>query len=383
MLKPIYRADHCGSFVRPASLRDARLAFRRGSIGRNELTNIEDRHILSVLNLQRQIGLPVVSDGEFRRDFWLSAVSEEFFDGMINEGVDTVKHPFLRDAAIADADVLVPPRPVVVNKLARKGRITASEIAFLRTTARGPFKVTLPSPVTLAPTAFKMGVTEAAYSDWHSLFRDYTKLIAAEVKDMIEDGVSYVQLDAPHYARYLVPDRQKSLTEFGVELEEEFAISLAAENECLAAATAPHVTTAVHICLGTFILGAQGPMGGAGEYESELLGRLIGGLDADVFLIEFSRRTGGAEALKNIPKNKRVCLGVLNTRDPEIESVDFVMRRVDAATKYLPVENISLSPNCGFSGGAARTWVDEECQKRKLAVVVEAATRIWGSAVQH
>jgi 5-methyltetrahydropteroyltriglutamate--homocysteine methyltransferase len=137
------------------------------------------------------------------------------------------------------------------------------------------------------------------------------------------------------------------------------------------------VTTAVHICLGTFILGPQGPLGGAGEYDQSLVGHLVGALDADVFLIEYSERTGSLEALRGVPKDKVISLGILNTRDPRVETPDEIKYRVDAAAKYVPMENLSICPNCGFSGAAADTWVTEDIEKRKLAVLVETADRIW------
>ena len=133
----------------------------------------------------------------------------------------------------------------------------------------------------------------------------------------------------------------------------------------------------MHICLGTFILGPQGPLGGAGEYDASLVGHLINSLDADVFLIEYSERTGNLDVLRGLPKNKIISLGIINTRDPRVETPDEVMRRVDAAAKYIPIDNLSICPNCGFSGAAAETWVTEDIEKRKLAVLVETADRIW------
>lgn len=376
--KPIFRADHGGSLIRPQALRDARLDFRRGRISLQVLEEIENASIIDALRMQWDVGLPVFTDGEFRRDFWLSAVSEDYFSGLSNEGIDLVKHPFLDGQKIDNSDVLVPPNPIATGKLARKKRITGTETAFLRRCSPGPFKVTLPSPVTLAPTAFRPGVSDRVYATWHELFDAYTDLVAQEVRDMVQDGVSYVQLDAPHYARYLLPNRQDSIRKFGVDFEQELEVSIRAENRCIAA-TGVNAIAAVHICLGTFILGAQGPLGGAGVYHPEILGRLIGSMNADVFLIEYSERTGDMSALRYVPKDKHICLGILNTRDPVVESVDYLQRRVEAAAKYFDLENLSISPNCGFSGGAAKTWIDEDTQKRKLEKVVEAASRIWGS----
>jgi methionine synthase II (cobalamin-independent) len=377
MAKAIHRADHCGSLVRPDKLRVARLDFRRGRIDAQQLAEIEDECILSAVQLQRDVGLGIYSDGEFRRDFWLSAVSDEFFDGMENEGIDYVRHPYLKGKDIQDSDYYVPPNPVVKGKLALKKRITAKEIEFLKRHAPGPFKVTIPSPVTLSRSSYRPGISDRAYPTWQDLFDDYSGLIAQEIGAMVEDGVTYVQLDAPHYTRFIIPNRQKQLLDLGINLERELEMAIAAEDRCLQAAKRPNVTTAVHICLGTFILGPQGPLGGAGEYDESLVGHLIESLDADVFLIEYSERTGSLDALRRVPGNKMISLGVLNTRDPNVETADEIKRRVEAVARYVPMENLSICPNCGFSGAAVETWVTEDIQKRKLAVLVETADRIW------
>ncbi len=380
MSKRIYRADHCGSLVRPAKLRAARVDHLHRRISDVQLRAIEDECITSALKLQQDAGLKIFSDGEFRRDFWLSAVSDEFFDGMQNEGIDYTRHPYLKGKEVAERESFVPPNPVVKGKLARKKRITFKEIEFLKAHAPGAFKMTIPSPVTLSRSSYQPGISDRIYPTWESLFLEYAGLIAAEVAEIVNDGVSYVQLDAPHYTRFIMPNRQKMLTDIGVDLERELALSITAENMCLRAAKRvnPDVTTAVHICLGTFILGPQGPLGGAGEYDETLVAKLIGALEADVFLIEYSERTGSLAALRNVPKEKIISLGILNTRDPRVEMPDDIKYRVDAAAKYIPLDNLSICPNCGFSGAAIETWVTEDIEKRKLAVLVETAMQIWG-----
>lgn len=380
MSKTIYRADHCGSLVRPQKLRAARVDHLHGRVNDAALRKIEDECITSALKLQQDAGLTIFSDGEFRRDFWLSAVSDEFFDGMHNEGIDFTRHPYLKGKDIPEQEAYVPPNPIVQGKLARKKRITRNETEFLKAHAPGAFKMTIPSPVTLSRTSYRKGVTDRFYPTWEELFHDYAGLVAAEVTDMVRDGVSYVQLDAPHYTRLVIPNRQKQLTDIGVNIESELALAIAAENTCLRAAKRanPDVTTAVHICLGTFILGPQGPLGGAGEYDASLVARLIDALEADVFLIEYSERTGNLETLRGLPKNKIISLGILNTRDPKVETPDDIKYRVDAAAKYVPLENLSICPNCGFSGAAVETWVTEDIEKRKFEVLVETAEQIWG-----
>jgi 5-methyltetrahydropteroyltriglutamate--homocysteine methyltransferase len=376
--RTVYRADHCGSLVRPRKLRVARVDHLHGRIGDTALREIEDECVAFALALQRDAGLRIFSDGEFRRDFWLSAVSDEFFDGMQNEGIDFTRHPYLKGKEIAEQEAYVPPNPIVKGKLARKKRITRNEIDYLKAHAPGAFKMTIPSPVTLSRSSYRKGVSDLIYPTWDDLFLDYARLVAAEIADIVNDGVTYVQLDAPHYTRFVMPNRQKQLTDIGVDIARELELAITAENTCLRAAKRPDVTTAVHICLGTFILGPQGPLGGAGEYDESLVAKLIGALDADVFLIEYSERIGSLAALRNVPKDKIISLGILNTRDPRIETPDEIKYRVDAAAQYIPLENLSICPNCGFSGAAVETWVTEDIEKRKLAVLVETAAQIWG-----
>jgi 5-methyltetrahydropteroyltriglutamate--homocysteine methyltransferase len=374
----IYRADHCGSLIRPDHLKKARADFVHGRLNRAQLEAIEDEAILNVLELQRECGIGIYSDGEFRRGSWLAALSDEFFEGMRNEGIDYARHPYLKDKQIADPEVEVPPNPVAVAKLRLKKRITRGEIEFLKQHAPGPFKITIPSPVTLSRSAFRPGVSDRVYPAWKDLFDDFTALLAAEVKAIVEDGVTYVQLDAPHYTRFIMPERRHLLTELGIDPRQELADIIEAENKCLRAAKRAGVTVAVHICLGTFILGVQGALGGAGSFDESIVRQLLGELEADLFLIEYTQRSGGLDTLRAVPKGKAISLGILNIRDPRIETRDEILRQVDAASKYVPVENLSLCPNCGFSGSAADAFVTEDIEKRKLAVLVEAARHVWG-----
>jgi 5-methyltetrahydropteroyltriglutamate--homocysteine methyltransferase len=378
MARKVYRADHCGSLLRPDSLKKARADFVHGRISRQQLDDAESKAILAVLDLQKQVGLDVYSDGEFRRGFWLSALSDEFFEGFENEGIDYIRYPFLKGKEVADAELLVPPNPIVKGKLALKKRITGRETEFLKEHAPGPFKITIPSPITLSRASYKKGVSERAYPTWKEFFDDYARLTEQEIRAIAADGVPYIQIDAPHYTRFMIPERRNQLTDLGVDLEEEFNNVVAAENRCLRAARGNGATVALHICLGTFILGPQGPMGGAGSYDESIVGRLISELDADVFLVEYSERTGSLETLRAVPKNKVISLGIVNIRDPRVETADEIKRKLDTAAKYVPMENLSLCPNCGFSGGAIDAFVSEDIEKRKLTVMAEVAHQVWG-----
>ena len=377
-MRKIYRADHCGSLIRPASVKKARADFVHGRLRSEQLEAIEDEAILQVLALQREVGIDIYSDGEFRRGSWLAAISEEFIEGMRNEGIDYARHPYLKGKKIDDPEVEVPPNPVAFAKLRLRKRITGQEVQFLKRYAPGPFKITIPSPVTLSRSAYRQGVSDRVYPTWKDLFDDFTALLAAEIKAIVDDGVSYVQLDAPHYTRFIMPERRQQLIDQGIEPSQELAAVIDAENKCLRAAKRDGVTVAVHICLGTFILGVQGPLGGAGSFDEAIVRQLLGELEADLFLIEYTQRSGGLQTLRAVPKGKVVSLGILNIRDPRIETRDEIMRQIDGASKYVPIENLSLCPNCGFSGSAADAFVTEDIEKRKLAVLVETARHVWG-----
>jgi 5-methyltetrahydropteroyltriglutamate--homocysteine methyltransferase len=380
MTKRIFRADHCGSLIRPDKLRRARLDRLHGRIGEAELTAIEDAAIVDVLKMQRDAGLEIYSDGEFRRAFWLSAISDEFFHGFEDRGIDYVRFPFLRDQKITDREEFVPQYPVVVDKLKVKGRITGEEIKFLKKHSPGTFKITVPSPVTLAPTQHRPGISDRAYPTWQDFFDDFTRLMADEVKAIVDDGVSYVQIDAPGYSRFIVPERLKEqVRDKGLNPKKELDAVLAAENRLLRAAQRDGVTVAVHICLGTYILGPQGPLGGAGSaYEAPTVGKIIDNLEADAFLIEYSERSGALDSLRDVPKHKTISLGLINIRDPKVETVDDLMRKLDVASKFVPMEKLSICPNCGFSGAGADAWIGADIQRRKLDVLVETARRAWG-----
>ena len=380
MAKHVVRADHCGSFIRPDKLRRARIDRLHGRIDDAELMTIEDEAILDALKMQRDAGIEIYSDGEFRRAFWNSAISDKFFHGFEDRGIDYERFPFLRGKNIADREEFVPQMPVVVDRLRTKSRITGQEIAFLKKNSPGPFKMTVPSPVMLVPSQYRAGVSERAYPTWRDFFGHFTQLMADEVKSIAADGVSYIQIDAPGYSKFIVPERLKAqVVDLGLDPRKELDDLLSAENALLRAAKRDGVTVAVHICLGTYILGPQGPLGGAGStYEAPTIGRIVDNLEADTFLIEYSERSGALDSLRDVPRHKIISLGLINIRDPQVETVDSLRRKLDAAAKYIPLQNLSICPNCGFSGAGADAWIDEGTQCRKLDVMVETARRVWG-----
>jgi 5-methyltetrahydropteroyltriglutamate--homocysteine methyltransferase len=378
-LRTVYRADHPGSFIRPAALRQARIDRAHGRITQEALRRFEDQAILDVLALQREVGLDVASDGEFRRKFFMTGPYAAL------EGVEDVSTPdFDRFPRLRDVDPEVLPevtRPsaVVVGPLRLKHRITGDEVAFLKQHAGGPFKITLPSPITLATHGawFKPGVTDAFYPSLEAVWEALVGLLAGEVRALVEDGVPYIQVDAPGYTRFMVAEQRAQMS----DPQAEFDRIVSMENALLDQARGSGVTTAVHICLGTFFLGDPGPLGNQPpvQYDPEWTGKLFSALDADVFQVEYTGRArqGALQALRDVPKGKVVALGVINIRDPQLESQDVILRVVDEAARYFPLDSLALISNCGFAGNNAGAFMSEDQQRRKLELLVDTARKVW------
>jgi len=377
--RPVYRADHPGSFIRPAALRKARVDHAHGHIGDEALREIEDQAILDVIALQREVGLDIYTDGEFRRKFFMTGPYAAL-DGLEDSGrPDYARYPRLRDVDPELLPEVTRPDVVVVGQLRLKRRITGDEVAFLKQHAPAPFKVTLPSPITLWTHGawFKPGVTDHFYPSAEAVQQAVVELLAGEVRAMVEDGVPYIQIDAPGYTRFMVPERRAQLQ----NPQREFDEIVAQENALLSQAKGAGVTSAVHICLGTFFLGDPTPLGGEPpvEYDPEWTGKLFGALDADVFQVEYTGRAkqGALRALSDVPKGKVVALGMINIRDPELESQDELLRKIEEATKYIPLEDLALITNCGFAGNNAGAFMSEEQQRRKLELLVDTVHRVW------
>lgn len=370
--------DHCGSFIRPGYLRQARIDRAAGRISDAELRAAEDRAILAVLELQRQVGLAFPSDGEFRRKYWMIALQESL-DGVEDMGPDFNRFPRLREKDLKANPDWAHPGPVVVGKVRQTRSLTAHEVAFMQEHAGGPFKITIPSPVTITRAWYRPGVSDRFYPTWDDLFWELVDITRREVADVVTKGVRYIQLDAPGYTRFMVAERREQMVSEGLDPERELQAVIDAENACLRAAKREGVTAAVHICLGTFIGGAPGPTGGLMvNYDPDVMGRLLNELEADTFLIEYTERAGSLESLKLAPKDKTIVLGMLNVRDPQLEDADAVIAKIEEATKYVPLANLALSPNCGFSGAAVDAFMDEEMQRRKLELMRQIAARVWG-----
>jgi 5-methyltetrahydropteroyltriglutamate--homocysteine methyltransferase len=367
---PTYRADHVGSFLRPVDLLQA----RKVGAPPDQLRALEDRHIARVLEKQRELGLTIFTDGEFRRSNFMS----DFTDAV--EGFD------LRDAVTRHwsdektgspqtATAVSSVTGIVTSKLTQRQSLTGRELPFLQQSAPGPIKMTLPSATQFPAISFKYGVTDSAYRDPFALLEEITRIMEGDLRTMSESGISYLQIDAPRYSYFLDPKWCNWMaTELRVDINAMLTASIRADNACFAAARRPGVTLAIHLCRGN----NRSHWYADGGYEA-IAERLFHELAVDRFLLEYDdERSGSFEPLKYVPKGKVVVLGLVSTKRAALERKQDLLRRVDEASKVIPLEQLALSPQCGFASTMEGNLLKESDQWAKLKLVVETAREVWG-----
>ena len=366
-MKPMYRADQVGSLLRPPELLRARAEHAEGRPGAEALREVEDRAILEALELQRDVGIDVYTDGEYRRASWLSDMADAV-EGFAPGGFA------LRQRSESGRAVGSGPLAVVA-RLRQRRRMTAHEVPFLRDHAPGPFKITMPSPTNFAYVCYQPGLTDRFYASSGELLRDLVGIVRREIEAVVAEGAAYVQLDAPRYTMHLDPEVRGQLADYGIDLERAVEESIAADNACLEGLAREDLTVAMHLCRGN---AAGGGWFASGDYEP-LAERLFGSLAVERLLLEYdSDRSGGFEPLRFVPRGRTVVLGLISTKTARLESPDELLRRVEEASAYVPIENLAISPQCGFASVAAGNPLSRDDMRRKLELVVEVARRLWG-----
>jgi 5-methyltetrahydropteroyltriglutamate--homocysteine methyltransferase len=364
-----YRADHVGSFLRPAELLSARL---RGAKP-EELNAIEDRHIQSVLEKQSELGLDVQTDGEFRRSNFMS----DFTDAVDGFDLgDAVARKWDESGNKNEATLPVSSVTGIVNaRLKQRQALTGRELPYLKQHASGLIKMTLPSATQFPAISFKYGVTDSVYADPYALLEDITAIMTHDLEELAMSGVSYLQIDAPRYSYFLDPKWCEWMnTELRVDTDAMLTASLAADNACFAAAAQPGVTLAIHLCRGN----NRSHWYAQGGYDA-IAERLFNELAVDRFLLEYDdERSGSFAPLRFVPKDKMVVLGLVSTKVARLESKQDLIRRIDEAVKIIPLDQLALSPQCGFASTMDGNHLTEADQWAKLKLVVETAREVWG-----
>ena len=363
---PAYRADHIGSLLRSTDLLAARAEFAKSAIALDQLRETEDRAIRDVLKRQRDVGLDIFSDGELRRGSWLTDMADAV-EGFVPDRVvlDWKGPGGGEEASSAKA---------VGGKLRQQRKLTEHEVPILQRECPGPFKVTLPAPSNFIISSYKPGLTDRFYPTRAALLQDLSTIVREELRWLAQQGAAYIQFDAPFYSHYLDPAHREQMLLDGRDPDRELADCIAADNASLEAFARGGITTALHICRGN----SRSRWFTEGGYDL-IAEKLFNSLNVDRFLLEYdSDRAGTFEALRRMPRGKQVVLGLITTKEPRLESKDELRRRIDAAAKIVPIENLAISPQCGFASVAAGNLLSMDDQWRKLDLVVEVARKVWG-----
>src|SRR6516165_2725323 len=367
-----YRADHVGSLLRPSDLLEARTD---PNVTRQRLTAMEDRYILGVLKRQKDAGFRIFTDGELRRTGFMS----DFYESV--DGIDS--HYELERSwkgaptGVATAKGVGAPGGAVVRKLRQTKRLAKDEVEFLRQHAPRDIKITLPTANQFPAIAYKKGVSERAYPTYSEFLWDIVPIMRAEIRALIQEGIKYIQIDAPRYSYYIDPKwRQFVHDEMGVDPEAALDEAIRVDNACLEGVKRDGVTLAMHLCRGN----NRSQWYAEGGYDP-IAERLFTQLNVDLFLLEYeSERAGTFEALRFVPRSKAVVLGLVSSKVPQLESQDLLIRRIEEASRFVPIENLAVSPQCGFASTMEGNLLSEEDQWRKLELVVDTARKVWKEA---
>jgi 5-methyltetrahydropteroyltriglutamate--homocysteine methyltransferase len=360
-----YRADHVGSFLRTPELLEARLQ----SADPTSLRAIEDRNIQRVLAKQKELGFEICTDGELRRRNFMSdftdAVEGFDFSGAVGREWQSTS---------GDGTPVSSVTGIVTAKLRGVKPLTGHELPFLKAHAPGVIKMTLPSATQFPAISYRPGVTDKVYASHSELLWDIVAIMKVELARLSAEGVKYIQIDAPRYSYFMDPKWRKWIqTEMKVEPDVLLEESIRADNACFVAARRPGVTLAIHLCRGN----NRSHWYAEGGYDA-IAEKLFGTLEVDRFLLEYDdQRSGTFEPLRFIPKGKTVVLGLISSKQPRLEDAGELARRIEDAARYVPLESLALSPQCGFASTAEGNLLTEEEQWAKLKLVVDTARKVW------
>jgi 5-methyltetrahydropteroyltriglutamate--homocysteine methyltransferase len=363
--KPPFRADHVGSLLRPAALKEARVRRENGEIDDDALRAVEDREIERVIRKQEEVGLSSVTDGEFRRASW--------------------QHDFLKalpgiEAYVGERKIKFQgpqPKPIllrVVGKLgAFDGHPMIEHFRFVKAHSKATAKMTIPSPSSVHFRYGREGVPQQIYSAMDDFYRDLGQTYRKAVRAFADAGCRYLQLDEVNLAYLCDPNLREQVRTRGDDPDKLPAAYAAMLNAAVADIPAD-MTVTMHLCRGNF----RSTFVASGGYEpvAELLFNTI---NVQGYFMEYdSARAGGFEPLRFLPKGKTVVLGLVTSKSGTLESKDAIKRRIDEAAKFAPLERLCLSPQCGFASTEEGNVLTEDEQWAKLAMIVEIAEEVWG-----
>lgn len=362
--RPPFRADHIGSLLRPARLRQAFRDRAKGEIGEAQFERLQDDSIREVIRFQEALGFRVVTDGEFRRgSYWGRFV--DLTDGLeVRDALFTFRDDHGHESGFT--------APHVTGKLRRSRALSLDEFVFARDTAEAQVKITMPAPSTMHFWRGRAYADPGLYDSPAEFFRDLGKVYREEIADLAAAGCRYVQLDEVAIAMLCDPQARQRVAADGADPDALVDLYVDAINEAVANRPAG-MAVGIHMCRGNF----KGKYLAEGGYDS-VAERLFQRADVSHFLLEFDTpRAGDFAPLRFVPKHKGVVLGLVSSKTPALEPLDLLKRRVEEASRSIDVGQLAVSPQCGFASTVAGNPVTEADERAKLARVVETAQAIW------
>ncbi len=374
------RTDIVGSLLRPEYLKEARRRYDLGKIGADDLGRVEDSAIQKAVKLQEGVGLDVITDGEYRRlnfqdSFGISVtgfdtgrVDVKFYEKRA-EGSSPLQRSEISNRE-AKGTAVAQRRPVVMPlRLVQNAPL--AEYLFVSQVAKRPAKVTLIGPDRISQR-FDLKASTSIYATMDDFMAHVVRIEREMIAGLRDAGCRYVQMDAPGYTAYVDPPSLQEMRQRGEDPMENFERSLRADNEIIKGFEG--VTFGIHLCRGN----QRSMWHREGSYDA-IAERLFTELNHHRFLLEYdTQRAGTFEPLRFVPKGKVVVLGLVSTKVPKMETPDDLIRRIDEASRYVPFDQLAISPQCGFASDVVGNLITEDDQKRKLEIVVETARRVWG-----
>ncbi len=367
-LKPPFRAEHVGSLPRPDRLMAAREDFAANRISRLELAKVEDECIRVAVTMQERVGIGAITDGEFRKRGW----REFLYDKCSGFGPDTIERDF--PFTLFDGTVMpLRPEPKIMSKLQRREPLSANDFSALQAMTEKPIKANLPTPSVTHCFIGDAAFDHAAYADREQLMDDLARIMREEIADLAARGCTYLQMDEVPLAAICDPKNMEVVRRRGDDPDELIDLYIDAINNSLCDRPAT-MSVCVHMCRGN---AGHGMANGGYEPVAE---RMFNRLNVDGFFLEYDTpRAGDFMPLRYLPTPKKAVLGLVTTKNPAVESADSLKRRIEEATKYVDLDRLCLSPQCGFASVPIRgRGLTMDAAERKLARIVEVAKDVWG-----
>jgi len=360
-----YRSEVIGSLLRPDYLKQAADRFQAGQLGVAELTEAQDRAVREAISLQESCGIDVITDGEMRRWFWFDPLTASL------SGYDPqAPAPAIFTSGQQGPQHEIPRLPAITGRLGPRENLPLRETTYLRQQTSHPCKATLPS-MSYASVLWVPGLSDKIYPDRDAYLQEALGLVRDLVRQLVDSGVRYVQLDAPRYTHLCSEEGLANFRRLNINTDTWLGDMIALDNALMAGFS--DVTFGLHLCRGNH----RSMWSVEGGYDP-IAEQLFNTLNVQRLLLEYDTpRAGTFEPLRFVPRNKTVVLGLITTKEPEIETADLLQRRVNEAARFVPLERLALSPQCGFASTLPGNLIDEGVQRAKLETLGRVSREIW------